>query len=127
MAPLHVAILAAGAGTRMRSSLEKVLHPCAGLPVVAHVARAALELHPDSAHVVVPTEHHAFREALDPYGVACVVQSVSTGTADAVADRHGLVPHALRRRRDPLKHQVGDRQHSETPADDQQNDAGSVQ
>ncbi|MBZ9654886.1 bifunctional UDP-N-acetylglucosamine diphosphorylase/glucosamine-1-phosphate N-acetyltransferase GlmU [Phyllobacterium lublinensis] len=33
-------ILAAGEGTRMKSSLPKVLHPIAGLPIVAHVARA---------------------------------------------------------------------------------------
>ena len=34
-------ILAAGEGTRMKSALPKVLHPIAGLPMVAHVARAA--------------------------------------------------------------------------------------
>ncbi len=33
-------ILAAGEGTRMKSSLPKVLHPIAGLPIVAHVAEA---------------------------------------------------------------------------------------
>ncbi len=33
-------ILAAGEGTRMKSSLPKVLHPIAGLPIVAHVAKA---------------------------------------------------------------------------------------
>jgi bifunctional UDP-N-acetylglucosamine pyrophosphorylase/glucosamine-1-phosphate N-acetyltransferase len=34
-------ILAAGEGTRMKSALPKVLHKIAGLPMVAHVARAA--------------------------------------------------------------------------------------
>ena len=33
-------ILAAGEGTRMKSSLPKVLHTIAGLPIVAHVAKA---------------------------------------------------------------------------------------
>ncbi|MFT7754965.1 UNVERIFIED_CONTAM: NTP transferase domain-containing protein, partial [Salmonella enterica subsp. enterica serovar Enteritidis] len=33
-------ILAAGEGTRMKSALPKVLHPIAGLPIVAHVAKA---------------------------------------------------------------------------------------
>jgi bifunctional UDP-N-acetylglucosamine pyrophosphorylase/glucosamine-1-phosphate N-acetyltransferase len=33
-------ILAAGEGTRMKSSLPKVLHNIAGLPIVAHVAKA---------------------------------------------------------------------------------------
>ncbi len=34
-------ILAAGEGTRMKSALTKVLHPVGGLPMVAHVVRAA--------------------------------------------------------------------------------------
>src|SRR5205085_265256 len=33
-------VLAAGEGTRMRSSLPKVLHPVAGLPLLAHVLDA---------------------------------------------------------------------------------------
>ena len=33
-------ILAAGKGTRMKSSLYKVLHPVCGLPMVTHVVRA---------------------------------------------------------------------------------------
>ena len=35
--PLAVVVLAAGAGTRMKSALPKVLHPIAGKPMVAHV------------------------------------------------------------------------------------------
>ena len=38
---LHVVILAAGKGTRMRSSLPKVLHPVAGRPMVSHVIATA--------------------------------------------------------------------------------------
>jgi bifunctional UDP-N-acetylglucosamine pyrophosphorylase/glucosamine-1-phosphate N-acetyltransferase len=34
-------VLAAGEGTRMRSSLPKVLHPVAGKPLIAHVLAAA--------------------------------------------------------------------------------------
>src|SRR4030095_16385547 len=34
-------VLAAGEGTRMRSSLPKVLHPVAGQPLLAHVLDAA--------------------------------------------------------------------------------------
>jgi bifunctional UDP-N-acetylglucosamine pyrophosphorylase/glucosamine-1-phosphate N-acetyltransferase len=34
-------VLAAGQGTRMKSALPKVLHPVCGLPMVAHVVRAA--------------------------------------------------------------------------------------
>lgn len=39
--PTAVIILAAGEGTRMKSSLPKVLHPIAGLPLLGHAARAA--------------------------------------------------------------------------------------
>src|SRR5439155_25397128 len=33
-------VLAAGKGTRMRSTLPKVLHPLAGIPILAHVLNA---------------------------------------------------------------------------------------
>ncbi|RBH08256.1 hypothetical protein BRM44_05325, partial [Xanthomonas oryzae pv. oryzae] len=39
--PLHVVILAAGEGKRMRSSLPKVLQPLAGQPMLAHVIATA--------------------------------------------------------------------------------------
>ncbi|MCD0157693.1 NTP transferase domain-containing protein, partial [Deinococcus sp. 6GRE01] len=42
--PLDVVILAAGQGTRMKSSLPKVLHPVAGRPMVAWAVKAAREL-----------------------------------------------------------------------------------
>ena len=38
---IHVVILAAGKGTRMKSALPKVLHRAAGLPLIEHVLRAA--------------------------------------------------------------------------------------
>ena len=39
--PLDVIILAAGAGTRMKSALPKVLHPIGGAPLLGHSMRAA--------------------------------------------------------------------------------------
>ena len=39
--PLHVVILAAGEGKRMKSALPKVLQPIAGRPMLAHVLDAA--------------------------------------------------------------------------------------
>jgi bifunctional UDP-N-acetylglucosamine pyrophosphorylase/glucosamine-1-phosphate N-acetyltransferase len=48
-----VMILAAGLGTRMKSKRAKVLHQLAGLPLVAHVLRAALELAPEAVFTVV--------------------------------------------------------------------------
>lgn len=51
--PLEIAILAAGKGSRMRSSLPKVLHQVAGKPLLGHVIDTALQLQPSKIHVVV--------------------------------------------------------------------------
>ncbi|MFC5436693.1 bifunctional UDP-N-acetylglucosamine diphosphorylase/glucosamine-1-phosphate N-acetyltransferase GlmU [Rhodanobacter umsongensis] len=50
--PLHVVILAAGAGTRMKSNRPKVLMPLAGRPLLAHVIATARALQPAAIHVV---------------------------------------------------------------------------
>ena len=42
-----VIILAAGKGTRMRSSLPKVLQPLAGRPLLGHVIETAKKLNAD--------------------------------------------------------------------------------
>ena len=42
--PLAAVVLAAGAGTRMRSGTPKVLHPLCGRPMVLHVVDALAEL-----------------------------------------------------------------------------------
>jgi bifunctional UDP-N-acetylglucosamine pyrophosphorylase/glucosamine-1-phosphate N-acetyltransferase len=51
-APLHVVILAAGEGKRMKSALPKVLQKIAGRPMLAHVIDTARALHPAAIHVV---------------------------------------------------------------------------
>ncbi len=59
--PLHTAVvvLAAGAGTRMRSKTPKVLHPLAGRTMLAHALHAAADLGPD--HLVTVVGHHRER------------------------------------------------------------------
>jgi bifunctional UDP-N-acetylglucosamine pyrophosphorylase/glucosamine-1-phosphate N-acetyltransferase len=52
---LAVIVLAAGQGTRMRSSRPKILHELAGIPLVAHVLATAREL--DAAHVLTVVRH----------------------------------------------------------------------
>ena len=53
--PLFAAIiLAAGEGTRMRSSRPKVLHEIAGWPMVRHVTEALRPLEPAMTVVVSP-------------------------------------------------------------------------
>jgi len=50
---LDVVILAAGQGSRMRSSLPKVLHPLAGKPMLAHLLETVRQLSPARIMVVV--------------------------------------------------------------------------
>jgi bifunctional UDP-N-acetylglucosamine pyrophosphorylase/glucosamine-1-phosphate N-acetyltransferase len=85
MADLHVVILAAGKGTRMKSSLPKVLHRVGGLPMVEHVLRAADALRPRSVVVVVGHQGEQLRAALAPHsGLTFVVQEPQLGTAHAL-------------------------------------------
>ncbi|MBF4577692.1 bifunctional UDP-N-acetylglucosamine diphosphorylase/glucosamine-1-phosphate N-acetyltransferase GlmU [Frondihabitans sp. VKM Ac-2883] len=53
MQPLAVIVLAAGQGTRMKSSTPKVLHRLAGLPLIHHVLETARSLEPEHLMVVV--------------------------------------------------------------------------
>ena len=52
---LAIIILAAGAGTRMKSTRPKVLHTIAGVPLVGHVLATARELEP--AHILAVVRH----------------------------------------------------------------------
>src|SRR3982074_3683352 len=52
-------VLAAGEGTRMRSSMPKVLHPVAGQSLLAHVLRAAPNGANASLAVVIGPDHQS--------------------------------------------------------------------
>src|SRR5206468_4185096 len=80
----HVAILAAGKGTRMRSAWPKVLHHVAGLPMIAHVLATTAKLHPKSTTVVVGHQADALRAALASSPATFVVQEPQLGTAHAL-------------------------------------------
>ena len=60
---LAVVVLAAGQGTRMKSSKPKVMHELAGLPLLGHVLATAHSL--DAAHVVPVVRHE--KEAISAY------------------------------------------------------------
>src|SRR5687768_13446147 len=83
--PLAVIIIAAGKGTRMRSSLAKVLHPLAGRPLIAHVLALANQLAPQQLITVVGHQAEAVRRVCEPQGATCVLQEPQLGTAHAVA------------------------------------------
>jgi bifunctional UDP-N-acetylglucosamine pyrophosphorylase / glucosamine-1-phosphate N-acetyltransferase len=78
-------ILAAGEGTRMKSALPKVLHPIAGLPMVAHVARAAAAAGGSDIALVTGNGAEAVAAAVKPYAAKAetFVQAERLGTAHA--------------------------------------------
>jgi bifunctional UDP-N-acetylglucosamine pyrophosphorylase/glucosamine-1-phosphate N-acetyltransferase len=83
---LAVIVLAAGEGTRMRSKRAKVLHPIAGLPMIAHVLTAARHLEPAYVEVVVRHQRDAVSAAVIEYVDDAIVvdQDDVPGTGRAV-------------------------------------------
>lgn len=53
MSDLHIVVLAAGKGTRMKSELPKVLHKVAGRALIDRVLDASTALHPATTTIVV--------------------------------------------------------------------------
>src|SRR5918996_1802025 len=85
MVETHVVILAAGQGTRMKSSLPKVLHPVAGRPMVEHVVETARSVSPTSITVVVGHRAEAIQTFLaGRQGVQFARQDPQLGTAHAL-------------------------------------------
>jgi len=82
---LDIVILAAGQGTRMRSSLPKVLHPVAGKPMLGHVIDTARALQPRKIHVVIGHGAELVRERLAADDIHFVLQAEQLGTGHAVA------------------------------------------
>lgn len=92
---LHVIILAAGAGKRMRSVLPKVLQPVAGQPMLAHVIATARELQPAAIHIVYGHGGDAVRARLaDQPDLLWAEQAQQLGTGHAVAQAMPDVPDA---------------------------------
>jgi bifunctional UDP-N-acetylglucosamine pyrophosphorylase / glucosamine-1-phosphate N-acetyltransferase len=83
---LAVVVLAAGEGTRMRSSTAKVLHPLAGVPLIGHVLSTAAALHPQHVVAVVRHQRDAVAAAISELteGVVIVDQDDVPGTGRAL-------------------------------------------
>ena len=91
--PLHVVILAAGEGKRMKSDRPKVLQPIAGRAMLAHVVDVARELAPAGIHVVFGHGGDQVRDAFEGQGdIAWAEQSRQLGTGHAVAQAMPGVP-----------------------------------
>ena len=81
---LSVIILAAGQGTRMKSSLPKVMHRIAGIPMLEHVYRRSLDLGADDIHIVYGHGGEHLHEYCSDFKVDWVLQQAQLGTAHAV-------------------------------------------
>ena len=87
---LAVVILAAGKGTRMKSSMPKVLHPLAHKPLVQHVIDTARSLDPSQIVVVYGHGGDQVREVVIDDDLSWAEQAEQLGTGHAVQQ---AMPH----------------------------------
>ncbi|MBL8333463.1 MAG: bifunctional UDP-N-acetylglucosamine diphosphorylase/glucosamine-1-phosphate N-acetyltransferase GlmU, partial [Rubrivivax sp.] len=85
---LHVVIMAAGKGTRMKSKVPKVLHRLGGRPLLQHVLDTSAALGADRTLVI--TGHGAQAVEAASAGATCVRQEPQLGTGHAIQQ---VVPH----------------------------------
>lgn len=78
-----IVILAAGEGTRMKSSLSKVLHPLCGQPIIRYVINSAKKINPEKIIMVVGHKAEQVRDTIDS-DIEFVVQESQLGTGHAV-------------------------------------------
>lgn len=81
---LSVVILAAGKGTRMRSSLPKVLHPVAEKPMVTHVIDSARQLGAKNIYLVYGFGGDILKQQVVGDDLTFVEQTEQLGTGHAV-------------------------------------------
>lgn len=93
---LHVVILAAGMGKRMRSALPKVLQPVGGRPMLAHVVATARALEPAAIHVVYGHGGEQVRAAMADAPLSWVHQREQRGTGHAVRTAMPEIPESAR-------------------------------
>ena len=89
---LHIIILAAGAGTRMKSNVPKVLQTVGGQPMIIHVLDTALQLQPAGIHVVFNPKTPEVRESCAGYDITWAAQVQQLGTGHAVQQAMPGVP-----------------------------------
>ncbi len=82
--PVTTLILAAGLGTRMKSSKAKVLHEVLFKPMILHVLDTVKTLNPDHTFVIVGHQREKVAELAASYQASCIVQEEQLGTGHAV-------------------------------------------
>ncbi len=83
--PVAVVVLAAGAGTRMKSALPKVLHPLAGWPMLRHVLHNVAQLKPSRVVGVVAPGATEVAAAFAPHPTVVQRRPLGTGHAARAA------------------------------------------
>ena len=92
MSDIHVVVLAAGKGTRMKSQLPKVLHRIAGLTIIERVLRTAAALQPASITMVVGHGAAEVKQSLvKRTRLQFVTQEQQLGTGHALLQARGLL------------------------------------
>ncbi|MEO8738075.1 MAG: bifunctional UDP-N-acetylglucosamine diphosphorylase/glucosamine-1-phosphate N-acetyltransferase GlmU [Casimicrobiaceae bacterium] len=91
---MHIAILAAGEGKRMRSALPKVLHLLAGTPLLGHVLATAHTLEPGAVCIVHGKDGGALRGRFPDADLAWALQDPPAGTGDALKRALAALPAA---------------------------------
>lgn len=87
---IHVVVLAAGKGTRMNSSVHKVMHPICGKPMIEHVVGTLEALSPKHLVVVVGHGAEVVKEQLKNRALYAH-QPEQLGTAHAVWMSHEIL------------------------------------
>jgi bifunctional UDP-N-acetylglucosamine pyrophosphorylase / glucosamine-1-phosphate N-acetyltransferase len=95
MRDLHIVILAAGKGTRMKSDVPKVLHSISGRPLLGYVLAAADRLDPASTTLVIGHQGDLIEQAYAGHPLLRFVrQEPQLGTAHAVLQTEALLGEA---------------------------------
>src|SRR4029077_13504251 len=79
-----IVILAAGKGTRLKSSLAKVLHRAGGRPLLEHVVRCCIPLKPKQMVTVVGHQGDPVTAAVETLETQVVLQLPQNGTGHAM-------------------------------------------
>ncbi|MDR3156124.1 MAG: NTP transferase domain-containing protein [Holosporaceae bacterium] len=98
-----VVVLAAGNGTRLKSSIPKVLHKIGGLAMVDHVIKSAKAIDPKAIVVVLNPAHEiATKEDAPMFAyyneVLKAYQKIPTGSGDAVRCALNVLNHANKKK-----------------------------
>lgn len=84
--PFACIILAAGKGTRMKSTMPKVMHQLVGMPLISHVLSALTPLSPEKTLVVLAPEMDLVRQVVSKFdsNIKFATQNEQLGTGHAV-------------------------------------------